>query len=509
MTANQKSSKPQGVLQGEGSEFTQVWTESEIETFFSISLDLICVANLDGYFTKLNPAWSHVLGYSLEELLGKPYMEFVHPEDRESTREVLGEIAKGQDLRGFTNRYRTKDGEYRWLEWTCPAVQPGDSFMYAIARDATDKKLNNEILQKLNAELQNLIRQLQESERKYKALYEESPAMHAHVDPLNATIKDCNQLLVDRLGYDAKDQILGQSIHFIYHEGCRKNVERAFRQFVDSGSVENAELSLKRSDGSELPVILNVSSVRDENGAILYSSSTWSDISDLKRHANELERVNRDLQEFTYVASHDLKAPLRAISHLSSWIEEDMKGKLSEEAAKHLKQLKSRTARMDKLLSDLLEYSRAGRSQGEETIIDLNEVMENVSELNKKEGFSVKTQFEVTQLRGYRISLETVIRNLVSNSLKHHDQENGNILVETIDQRDMTFFRVSDDGPGISPELYQKAFTMFQTLQPRDEVEGSGMGLAIVKRIIESNGGRIWIEQNQPRGTKICFTWPK
>ena len=238
---------------------------------------------------------------------------------------------------------------------------------------------------------------------------------------------------------------------------------------------------------------------------------TARDISELKRYTFELEKANRDLAEFSYIASHDLKAPLRAIDQVAGWLEEDLVGQLPADSERHLKIVRQRVKRMEALLRDLLEYSRAGRKREEPSEVDLRELLDEVIGLAVSDTrFTIETDVRVSRLTTKRTPLATVLRNLISNAVKHHDQPSGKIKIECVkqDTRDSTLlFTVADDGPGIEPAFHAKAFAVFQTLQPRDVMEGSGMGLALVKRLVETEDGRVWIESNEPRGAKFCFTW--
>ncbi|OUR65717.1 histidine kinase [Methylophaga sp. 42_25_T18] len=227
----------------------------------------------------------------------------------------------------------------------------------------------------------------------------------------------------------------------------------------------------------------------------------------LKIKADHLEKSNNDLEQFSYIASHDLKSPLNAIKQLSAWIEEDCAEILPDESKEHLNLVQKRTDRMMKLLSDLLSYSRLNHTSYEYKTINLAALVKDCFELlGNPEGFSY-TATDV-DLNIPVVPFEIVLRNLLSNSIKHHDQHTGDITVSYERQVDVHCIQVKDDGPGIPKHLQQRAMEMFQTLKPRDKVEGSGMGLSMVKRIIDYQEGTIEIESEGERGTTFIIHWP-
>jgi signal transduction histidine kinase len=229
----------------------------------------------------------------------------------------------------------------------------------------------------------------------------------------------------------------------------------------------------------------------------------------VRANVAELERSNRDLDQFAYVASHDLKAPLQDIRNLASWIGEDLGEQVPTPTVRHLRLLRERAERMEKLLDDLLDYSRAGRVQGACDDVFLAEVVaEALALVPVPEGFRVSAEVPNLPLQTPRGALAQVLRNLVGNALKHHDGPPGKVTVSVEEAGDLLRISVADDGPGIPPEHHDRVFQMFQTLRPRDEVEGSGMGLAIVKKLVQSQGGTIGVESLE-RGTVIRFTWPR
>jgi signal transduction histidine kinase len=210
------------------------------------------------------------------------------------------------------------------------------------------------------------------------------------------------------------------------------------------------------------------------------------------------------------VASHDLKAPLRAVNHLAAWIAEDAAEALPESSKIHLAKLQSRIQRMDKLLNDLLIYSRAGRRYYTKTSkVDTGAlVAEIVDLLAPPPGFTITIQENMPTLRVYPVLLELVFRNLIDNAIKHHHRPDGRIDISARERGDLVEFAVTDDGPGIDPTFHERIFQIFQTLQPRDDIESSGVGLAIVKKAVESQHGVVSLISAIGQGSTFRFTWP-
>jgi signal transduction histidine kinase len=230
----------------------------------------------------------------------------------------------------------------------------------------------------------------------------------------------------------------------------------------------------------------------------------------LERQMKLLENTNKELDQFIYVASHDLKAPLRAVDNLAMLIRKATIEHLPPEKHEYLDLMHNRIRRMEALFDDLLQYSRAGRIETPKENVDTGALVRKIVELiSPPPGFHVHIAEQLPKFRTARIPLEQVIRNLVSNALKHHDRPEGRIDIMVKDSEEYYVFSVCDDGPGIPPEYHEKIFQMFQTLRPRDEVEGSGMGLAFVKKIVENQRGRVWLTSKVGEGTCFYFTWPK
>jgi signal transduction histidine kinase len=234
-------------------------------------------------------------------------------------------------------------------------------------------------------------------------------------------------------------------------------------------------------------------------------------LSEREQRARELSRLNTELEQFAYIASHDLKAPLRAIGQLAEWIEEDVHGIAGPEALENLRLMQQRIGRMDMLIASLLNYSRAGHDKAAAESVHIGDLVDEiVASIAPPAGFRVRFQGEALTIFSQRPPLDHVLRNLISNAIKHHDRPEGEVVVSVQIIDGAAEFRVEDDGPGIAPAFHERIFMIFQTLKSRDEHETSGVGLSIVQKIVERAGGKVWVESAPPRrGTTFLFTWPQ
>lgn len=229
----------------------------------------------------------------------------------------------------------------------------------------------------------------------------------------------------------------------------------------------------------------------------------------LKHYAANLERTNRELDQFAYVASHDLKAPLRAISNLTSWIDEDIGPDVNPEVREHLGLLRGRVMRMEALIEGLRRYATAADDDNAAEVIDIARLVHDVFEDQcHGQPFALQLELGVDQISTNRTRLWQVLSNLIGNAIKHHHQNRGTIAItvgETVNGIQLT---VCDDGPGIDPAYHDKVFVIFQTLKPKDHAESLGLGLALVKKLVAAQGGEISISSDGQQGTCFDVTWP-
>ncbi|HEV7348921.1 PAS domain S-box protein [Telluribacter sp.] len=230
----------------------------------------------------------------------------------------------------------------------------------------------------------------------------------------------------------------------------------------------------------------------------------------LKAHTRDLERINAELDQFAYVVSHDLKAPLRAINNLSEWIEEDISHLLEGETRDQFKLLRGRVFRMENLINGILQYSRAGRIKAIADQVPVRPLVEEICDaLRVQDELSFNLLGDDLFIHTEKIVLQQILQNLISNGIKYNDKKRIAITISWEDKGSHLNFAVTDNGPGIRPEFHEKIFVIFQTLQARDEIESTGVGLAIVKKIIDEKGCNIWVESTMGEGTTFHFTWPK
>jgi signal transduction histidine kinase len=232
---------------------------------------------------------------------------------------------------------------------------------------------------------------------------------------------------------------------------------------------------------------------------------------ELARIGRELEVSNRELDQFAYVASHDLKAPLRGIANLSQWLEEDLGTEVSESAREHLNLLRGRVLRMEGLIEGILTYARAGRVREKESAIDTGTLVKDVLELlAPPESVTLDVQPELPTVQGEKTKLEQVFMNLIGNALKFAAASRPDPCIEVGCRAIESGFEFSirDNGPGIEPRFHERIWGVFQTLQSRDKVEGTGIGLSVVKKIVETRGGSVSIRSEPGEGATFLFTWP-
>jgi signal transduction histidine kinase len=234
-------------------------------------------------------------------------------------------------------------------------------------------------------------------------------------------------------------------------------------------------------------------------------------LADLRQTSKALEMANRDLEQFAYAASHDLRAPLRGIASVTDWLEDDLGDSISDKARELLGLLHGRVARMEALIDGILAYSRISRyKDAREPVAVETLVREVAAQLSAKPGVvTIDVPDSMASIAVQKAPFQQVWLNLLGNALKHGAAERPEVHVAARSAGEHWEFSVSDNGPGIARQFHERIFRIFHTLASRDKVEGTGIGLAIVKKLVDDRGGRVWVESEPGKGAKFCFTWPK
>lgn len=230
----------------------------------------------------------------------------------------------------------------------------------------------------------------------------------------------------------------------------------------------------------------------------------------VREHAQTvLENRNQELDSFVHTVSHDLKAPLRAVANLSEWIEEDLAGVLTVETQAQMTLLRSRIGQMSCTIDGLLDYALSGQTDHPSDAVDVAQLLaEVIDSLSPPPTFRIEIA-PMPIVTANRLQLFQVFANLIGNGIKHHDRSDGSIHVAVGECEDLYEFSIADDGVGIAPEQHERIFIIFQAMNPQHRTDSTGIGLAIVKKIVEAQGGTIWLESEIGKGTTFYFTWKK
>ncbi|OHB62183.1 MAG: hypothetical protein A2167_01745 [Planctomycetes bacterium RBG_13_46_10] len=330
------------------------------------------------------------------------------------------------------------------------------------------------------------------------------------VDCETHEIVDVNPLAAKMIGLP-KEQIIGKICHqFI----CPAEMGKC--PISDLGqTVDRSERMLLRPNNQKIPILKSVT-IADWQGRKFLVES-FLDISEQKKneeHKNQLlvklENVNKELNELVYIISHDLKTPLRGINTLVNWLSTDYAVKFDNEGRERIELLLSRVSRMYNLIDGILQYSGVGRIKEVQVKVNLNELLPGIiDKLAVPGNISVTIENELPVIECEKGRISQVFQNLLSNAVKFMDKPQGQIRIGCVEEESYWKFSITDNGPGIKEKYYEKIFQIFQTLLPKDEIKGVGVGLTVVRKIVEIYGGRIWVKSKLGEGSAFFFTLPK
>ncbi|MDI1479146.1 ATP-binding protein [Polyangium sp. y55x31] len=318
----------------------------------------------------------------------------------------------------------------------------------------------------------------------------------------------------------SRTDVVGKTIREVFPELENQGIYELLDRVYHTGTTFRASelpLRIDNGDGPEERIYTFVyQAIRDGgtiSGIAVYAFEVTEPVRARRRVealVESLAQTNRELDQFAYITSHDLKAPLRAIGSLAEWIEEDLGPAMTEDARKKMALLRGRVRRMEALIQGILDFSRAGRLSTSRETVDVGRLVTEIVEmLGVRPPAAVVLDGDLPTLVTERIALEQVFTNLLGNAIEHARRPDVRVHVEARDAGETWEFFVRDDGPGIAPEFHERIWGIFQTLEAQDKVESKGIGLAIVKKIVEGRGGRARVESAPGHGACFSFTWPK
>ena len=482
------------------------------EHLYEVSAALQCVIGFDGYFKSVNPAWVDTLGYSVAELLAVPCIDFVHPDDRPDTDLLAGDLSLGKGLPHVRNRYRHRDGSYRWLDWLT-FTDTSLKLVFASARDVTVEKEAEAGRIKLQAVLDAV----------YSSITDHAIYM---VDPAGIVLS-WSQAAESIKGWKAHE-VIGKPMDVFYsdEEIADARPRRDLEDARSHGSYRS-EGWRRRRDGVEIWTEVTTSPVHGAEGELLGFVNVVHDLSESHRLQLEMTALNEnlearigrrtadltsavsELESFAYTVSHDLRAPLRAMDGFSRILLEDQAHLLDDTAKRQLLRVRENAQQMGKLIDELLRFSRINRGPMERKPLDPGEIALQVADDLYREGdkpLPITIQ-PMPDCSGEPTLLRQVYANLIGNALKFsRDVEVPEIVIGCDATQKPPAYFVKDNGVGFDMQYAGRLFGVFQRLHRAEDYEGTGVGLATVQRIVQRHGGRIWAEAQPNLGATFHFT---
>ncbi|MGK7391961.1 MAG: PAS domain-containing sensor histidine kinase [Candidatus Cyclobacteriaceae bacterium M2_1C_046] len=493
-------------------EIALIKSEQLRKKIMNSALDAIICIDSRGFIIIWNDQAEKIFGWKREEVLGEPVVDLIIPQKfKERYHKGFKQYMEtGEDpllhklIQGTAiNR---KKREFPVELFVIPIEQDSAMNFCAFIRDISTQK-----------EVENL---LQESEERYHKMIEEVDDYAILLLNNEGVIENWNKGAEKIKGYK-EEEIIGKKVSVFYTEEDRKNnlPEQLLNQAIENGTISSDGWRV-RKDGSLFWANVVLTALHDEDGGIIGFTKVTRDLTEKKKadekllkYMHELEASNIELEQFAYIASHDLQEPLRMVTSFLTQLEKKYKDQLDEKAQRYIYFATDGAARMRRIILDLLEYSRVGRKEYELEELDMDELMEEVVQFHRtiiKEKDAEIIWEDLPVIYAARTPVEQVLQNLIANAIKYQLPDvKPRVVIKSKELVKYWQFSVTDNGIGIEPEYFDKIFVLFQRLHQKEQYSGTGIGLAICKKIIENFRGRIWVESEEGKGSTFYFTIAK
>jgi PAS domain S-box-containing protein len=467
-----------------------------------------------------NKASELLFGFSEKEIIGQLVYDVIKTNQQDDERiKIFAELDKNKSWSGEGTYYKKDGSPFGGLmTYSITKNSKGESLGYiGFCKDITDRIEAERRI----AENANRLREAQSI---------------AHIGSWERNLATNEAIWSDELykiyGINKNEQpnAVNENLNFIHPDDV-ESVKISLERLLTEHIPINIFTRVYRTDGMERIIHAKGDVTEYDHGKPLKISGTAQDVTEIKEYEQrlmelngnlakeieerkmvemDLERSNKELENFGHVVSHDLKAPLRAISTIANWLSDDYKDKIDEDGKQQFATLINRTERMSALIDGILKYSKVGRIELKNEAIDLNTLLPEIIE-----SIGIPPHIMVDSARNFpvvlfdRVMITQVFQNIISNAVKFIDKPKGLINIGYTEEHDFWKFNISDNGAGIEAIHFEKIFEIFQTLRSKDEIEGTGIGLSIVKKIIENYGGKIWVESEVGTGSAFYFTIKK
>ncbi len=470
-------------------------SQERFHALVSASAQIVWTTDADGIVVEDSPSWRAFTGQTFEEYRGSGSLEAIHPDDWERTARIWADcLASGSPL--YTEfRLRHVSAEWRWVAARGVPLFRSDGSVrgwVGMNTDITDRKITEEL----------------ERDRHLQTMADSIPQL-VWMANCKGWIFWYNQRWYDYTG-TSPDQMQGWGWQSVHDPQMLPMVLERWQESLSSGDPFEMEFPLRGADGVFRWFLTRIVPVRDAAGAVVRWYGTNTDIDTLRRAKEALRRSNQDLEQFAYVASRDLQEPLRMVAISTQMLARKYKGRLDPQADQYIGNAVEGAQRMSNLLDALLQYSRPGAPSENAATVDaaavFHEALENVKASVRDSG-AIITSSPLPAVRMARVHLLELFQNLLANAIRYRSQETPQVRLTARRDGQWVCFEVCDNGIGIKPEYAHQIFNVFRRLHS-DEYAGTGVGLAICKRLVERYGGKIWVDSELGQGARFSFTVP-